>query len=472
MSRTLLLASLLLAPPALAQTVPDTTAPARYFPLAIGNTWEYTRTGAFPGLSWLERRAVVGDTLVDGETYVRYQVDRFDDAGQPLDEGFTWLLRYDPATASIVTTEPPLPALTGCPLDAPFGAEMMCADDCFTSVFGGVEDVGVGEDTLHTSVKYFDSHACEVTGAYAADLGFIGYDSFGGSMRLGYARVGGAEFGAPVIPSGTGDGRPYFPLMDGAVWEYVGEGILTGTLQRRSVVGDTLVGGETYARFRVEEFDAATGAPTAPAEHFALRYDSLTTALDAPDGLPFGVTPCALGVAPPDTLNCPDGCTVTVSGGEEEIVVGSDVVVVPVKHYDSQACEVLSHYAAGIGFLGYRLRAAGYQLAYARVGDVELGAPVVPVAAEPSPPTAALRLSAAPNPAAGPVTLWLDLPRPQAVRVEVLDALGRRIARLHDGPLGAGLHPLVLDAALPAGLYVVRATAGGAQATRRITLVR
>ncbi len=64
-------------------------------------------------------------------------------------------------------------------------------------------------------------------------------------------------------------------------------------------------------------------------------------------------------------------------------------------------------------------------------------------------------LAAYPNPVRGVSTLALTLPEAGAVRVEVFDMLGRRVAVLHDGAMAAGLHPLVLDAsALPAGLYV------------------
>ncbi len=75
----------------------------------------------------------------------------------------------------------------------------------------------------------------------------------------------------------------------------------------------------------------------------------------------------------------------------------------------------------------------------------------------------------APNPASGTAKLTLALSAPQPVRVEVLDALGRRVVLLHDGVLGAGLHLLTLDAAaLPAGLYHVRAIGSGANASQTV----
>lgn len=56
---------------------------------------------------------------------------------------------------------------------------------------------------------------------------------------------------------------------------------------------------------------------------------------------------------------------------------------------------------------------------------------------------------------------------------KVFDVLGCRVTVLHEGEMAAGPHPLTLDASgLPAGLYVVRATAASATLTQRITVVR
>lgn len=87
---------------------------------------------------------------------------------------------------------------------------------------------------------------------------------------------------------------------------------------------------------------------------------------------------------------------------------------------------------------------------------------------------ATLGLSAPhPNPARGRATVGLTLPEAGPVRAEVFDALGRRVAVLHDGPLAAGEHALRLDAAgLPAGVYVVRAATPAGVASRRVTVVR
>ncbi|MEP0547299.1 MAG: right-handed parallel beta-helix repeat-containing protein [Rhodothermales bacterium] len=85
----------------------------------------------------------------------------------------------------------------------------------------------------------------------------------------------------------------------------------------------------------------------------------------------------------------------------------------------------------------------------------------------------AVTLGAYPNPARGPVSVSLALGRSQRVEVTVYDVLGRRVARLHDGPLAAGHHALAFDASrLGAGLYLIRAIGDGFSAAQRVTTVR
>jgi hypothetical protein len=77
-----------------------------------------------------------------------------------------------------------------------------------------------------------------------------------------------------------------------------------------------------------------------------------------------------------------------------------------------------------------------------------------------------------PNPSAGAASFSVALAREQAVRVDVLDALGRPVAVLHDGPLATGTHAFTFGGALPAGTYFVRAQGEGFVQTRPVVLVR
>jgi hypothetical protein len=103
---------------------------------------------------------------------------------------------------------------------------------------------------------------------------------------------------------------------------------------------------------------------------------------------------------------------------------------------------------------------------------------VVPTAAEPAPQVPGAdgyALSApAPNPARGTTTLTLTVARSQHVRAEVLDATGRAVAVVHDGPVVADA-PLTLrldGRAWSAGLYLVRVTGEDFTATRRVSFIR
>ena len=122
------------------------------------------------------------------------------------------------------------------------------------------------------------------------------------------------------------------------------------------------------------------------------------------------------------------------------------------------------------GFQGI-LRGSGH----AGIVAVTPAAPFMPVSGEPDAPTAGdvtLAL-AGPNPFRSNTALILTLPTAQAVEASLYDVLGRRVAVLHDGPLGAGTHTLsVHGPALPAGVYVARVSGASFSVSKTLTLVR
>ncbi len=87
------------------------------------------------------------------------------------------------------------------------------------------------------------------------------------------------------------------------------------------------------------------------------------------------------------------------------------------------------------------------------------------VAGEPKPAqgeASGLGVTVRPNPAGGRVEVVLTLAEARDVRVVVMDALGRDIAVVVDGPVAAGERVVGVDSASwPGGVYVVRATAAG-----------
>ncbi|MDX1419080.1 MAG: choice-of-anchor Q domain-containing protein [Rubricoccaceae bacterium] len=105
-------------------------------------------------------------------------------------------------------------------------------------------------------------------------------------------------------------------------------------------------------------------------------------------------------------------------------------------------------------------------------GALDLGAyeGATVVAAEPPafPDTFLLSLIS-PNPFSGSARFSLYVSRPQRVILTLYDTLGRRVLRLHDGPLTPGIsHAFDLDAQdLPGGVYFMRAKGENFAATRR-----
>lgn len=99
----------------------------------------------------------------------------------------------------------------------------------------------------------------------------------------------------------------------------------------------------------------------------------------------------------------------------------------------------------------------------------------VEVASEAGPRGRALRLTmAGPNPAREHTMLHLTADTDQTVHAELFDALGRRVAELHNGPAVSGIPlELAVDAsALPSGVYVVHVEGETFSVSRRITIAR
>ena len=105
-------------------------------------------------------------------------------------------------------------------------------------------------------------------------------------------------------------------------------------------------------------------------------------------------------------------------------------------------------------------------------GEVAIAYTFEPAVASDADAAPTLTLTAGPNPSAGPVRLAATVAEAGPVRVEVFDALGRRVAVLHDGPSAAGPAAWTWDGAAPAGVYVARLTAGAETRSRRLVVAR
>ena len=80
----------------------------------------------------------------------------------------------------------------------------------------------------------------------------------------------------------------------------------------------------------------------------------------------------------------------------------------------------------------------------------------------------------APNPVSGVSRFRVEVGRTEAVTVEVVDALGRTVRTLHDGPLVGGAETAfeIDPAGLSAGVYFVRVTGESFATSRPVTVVR
>ncbi|WP_420456835.1 choice-of-anchor B family protein [Rubrivirga sp.] len=79
-----------------------------------------------------------------------------------------------------------------------------------------------------------------------------------------------------------------------------------------------------------------------------------------------------------------------------------------------------------------------------------------------------------PNPTAGGARLALRVDQAQAVRADLFDVAGRRVAAVYEGPAGpeAEVVLAVSGDGLPAGVYVVRVVGETFEASRRVVLTR
>ena len=102
-------------------------------------------------------------------------------------------------------------------------------------------------------------------------------------------------------------------------------------------------------------------------------------------------------------------------------------------------------------------------------------APVVVVAgAAEVPARGALSVAVSPNPAGGAARVTVELGAPaSSLTVSLVDALGRRVAVLHEGPAAAGALALAAETSgLARGVYAVVARGAAGAARAQFTVAR
>lgn len=216
-SGLLLIAVLLLAAPSYGQAgvVPDTLDPRGYYPLAVGNAWEWT-TRIFVSYSAFERHEITGDTTVAGRRYFiqsEYLAEADPVYGIDLKRSRRLLLRYDPVGARVVALAPAGGAEWGytCDLSTPFGASASCGDGRGMRASGGFgvspwDFVLIGTDTVrYRAVKHL--YSLGGGDSFYHGLGRLPGlgDGATGSVDFVYVRVAGRAYGLSQMPTGTED---------------------------------------------------------------------------------------------------------------------------------------------------------------------------------------------------------------------------------------------------------------------------
>ena len=309
----------LLAASAAAQTaVPDTTAPERFYPLDVGNRWEYGpwphgRDGA-PSTHY--RVMIVGDTLVGGVRWAVQREQAF--AFEGTHYAKQWervsdertLVRFDPDVRGVVRDAgggavPVYP----CPFDVPF-----TPPDETGTCGGGVSYTKRRVERPPFAIYQYQGVALTfgTGGALAEGVGPARHPGAPGDT-LAFARtqewVRDQPFDSmPCLPDPTPPAS-YYPLGVGDQWVYSWfNPILTG-YRRRSVARDTVADGRTYAVVEYAEYDRNAADPEWEAQGTHLfRFDPETTHVfeRADDGTE-SIAICALGADFRAPIDCGGG---------------------------------------------------------------------------------------------------------------------------------------------------------------------
>lgn len=182
---------------------PDTTTASRYYPLHVGDAWEYDLLGS----PRIIRRDVTGTIMLGDTLYYQWTTTLYEN-GKPIGFDF-YNIRYDETTSFIMqrfdeASEERIFAFAPCPLNADFDATVDCQPFKhpgfdFWDTSGTYEGElvfdesgpGTGGDTVRTSVKRYDSHDLVSVSQYAAGIGQIHVENEVEVFSIYYSRVDG-----------------------------------------------------------------------------------------------------------------------------------------------------------------------------------------------------------------------------------------------------------------------------------------
>ena len=154
--------------------IPDTTEPWRYFPLEVGNTWEYLNVQGN-----INRRYVEKDTIIGGYQFFIMVRQNFTTGGSPIGGANRIPLRFDTLTARVLTVsvDGHVPYYFECPFDLPFGVTELCNGQMI-HIDGGYDRLlvfprSIGDpDSVYTALKIMDNFVSDEY-RFAADFGEV-----------------------------------------------------------------------------------------------------------------------------------------------------------------------------------------------------------------------------------------------------------------------------------------------------------
>lgn len=190
------------------EVVPDTLDWRGYYPLEVGNVWEW-RTEILYGYTGFDVREIISDTLLEGVQYFvqMEQRESYDaNSGTEFKSRDTLLLRYDLENARVLSRQ-----VSGstewdytCDLGAAFGATISCEYSGDTWVYGGYAadgaEIYVGSD----AVEYAAEKILVTLGggpSYYHGVGQlrdIGEGNMGGTYFT-YLKLGNLEYGERAV---------------------------------------------------------------------------------------------------------------------------------------------------------------------------------------------------------------------------------------------------------------------------------
>ena len=357
-----------------------------------------------------------------------------------------------------------------------FGASVSLDGD--RALVGAFRDDDAGTDAGAAYVFAFDGQQWAQQVKFSADDA-AAFDFFGTSVALwgGRALVG--------APPNSGPGAAYTFALGLALAADAGPDQTVVAGQTVTLDGSASAGADAFA-WTLSGGAALAGADTATPSFCAadaVAYTATLTVSGADASASDAVTVTA--VSPTDALGALLAdvlATAGLSRGQARLLVRDVKTAQRAIDRGLDPAPFLNDFRSRV--LGYEADgtiAAAQADALVASADAVLeatGSPCQESSAAPALASAStsgvLGLTAYPNPSSGRTTVTFTVETAGPVRLSVLDALGREVAVLADGPAEAGRHTAELDAsAWPAGVYVLRlATADGQAATERITQLR